>query len=136
MQFSSDFRYICGGSVSMHREATSMDGRWTVCWDGGETALIEIVAGEWTLMGSEYRLDLTSEDGPCFSWPNEALDQTVKQVSSQAILHLLVIDGPILSTRLLVILAQGILQVLVTYGSISKKLLVIQRLTGNYANLG
>ena len=73
MQFSSDFRYICGGSVSMHREATPMDGRWRVCWDSGETALIEIIAGEWSLMGADYRLDQTSEERPFFFWPSQTV---------------------------------------------------------------
>jgi hypothetical protein len=69
MQFSSDFRYICGGGVSMHREATAMDGRWRVCWDSGEMATIDIVAGAWALMGAEYQLDLSSGDAPFFLWP-------------------------------------------------------------------
>ena len=76
MQFSTDLRYIRGGSVTMHRDGCvhPMDGKWQVVWvpplpDLPNGASIDVVAGEWTLLGVPCRLDLSDRSSPHFPWP-------------------------------------------------------------------
>lgn len=73
MQFSSDMRYICGGSVTMQRSRTCLDGEWTVRWESGEEAQINIDGGHWVLWSARYVLNFSEgENQPFFKWPDQA----------------------------------------------------------------
>lgn len=71
MQFSSDLRYVSGGTLVKRRDPPPeniahpwpLDGRWEVKWERGapdETAFIDVVGGEFCLGPFEYTLDTST----------------------------------------------------------------------------
>lgn len=80
MQFSSDLRYVSGGTLVKRRDPPPeniahpwpLDGRWEVKWERGapdETAFIDVVGGEFCLGPFEYTLDTSDVRAPKFTWP-------------------------------------------------------------------
>ena len=52
-------------------------GPWTVHWESGEKANIDLVQGRWSLFGTEYALRVEGEGGGvAFRWPGGYLQKT------------------------------------------------------------
>jgi len=52
-------------------------GPWTVHWESGSTANIDLVQGSWSLFGHEYTLKTEGEGGGfAFRWPGGYLQKT------------------------------------------------------------